>query len=85
MKIHKFKIFADAAEITAEATPSMEEALGEQPWHVHLYDNDGLRLCDTAIAVYSTCAHDAAMSAAKAWMKSQGLLADIYKITPIYT
>lgn len=80
MKTHKFKIFADAAEITAEATPTME-ALGEQPWHVHLYDNDGLRLYDTAIVVYSSCAHDAAMSAAKAWMKSQGLPTEIYQIT----
>ena len=81
MKTRKFKIFADAAEITAEVTPTME-ALGDQPWRVHLYDlGDGLLLNEEAIITVAGCAHDAAMKVSKDWMASQGLPTEIYKIT----
>ena len=78
-----FKIYADAAELSVKVFPTME-ALGDQPWGVHLYDlGDGLLLNENAIFVEAGCAHDAAMKVAKDWMASQGLPTNIYRIVPI--
>lgn len=81
MKTQSFKIYADAAELRVEVTPTME-ALGDQPWRVHIYDlGDDLLLNEEAIIVEAGCAHDAAISVARDWMFSQGLPTTIYKIT----
>ena len=78
---HVFNIYADAAELRVEVSPTME-ALGDQPWRVHLYDlGDGLLLNEEAIITEAGCSHDAAMKVSKDWMASQGLPTEIYKIT----
>lgn len=78
---HVFNIYADAAELRVEVIPTME-ALGDQPWRVHLYDlGDGLLLNEEAIITEAGCSHDAAMKVSKDWMASQGLPTEIYKIT----
>lgn len=83
MTKQSFNIYADAAEIRVEVTPTME-ALGDQPWRVHLYDlSDGLLLNEEAIIAEAGCAHDAAVSVARNWMASQGLPTEIYKIVRI--
>lgn len=78
-----FKIYADAAELRVQVFPTMQ-ALGDQPWGVHLYDlGDGLLLNEETIFAEAGSAYDAAVKVSKDWMASQGLPTNIYKITQI--
>ena len=66
----KYTIETAGPVLVAVVTPTME-ALGEQPWHVALYNEMGEQV-DFSIIEASSCL-EAATAAAEDWLKKEGI------------
>ena len=71
-----YYFYGDAAEVRVEVTSTME-ALGDQPYFVHLYDlGDDLVLNEEAIVTEASSPLRAAANVTYDWLVSQGLPLD---------